>query len=163
MQKEGFAEFKSHVLRREEKGLFGIPFKRLLFSALAGGAVTTVTKIPLPDLSVLLGIASVFVFLFLSAPRGGIPRWKLILFGIRWQLMMAAVLAPTSLAGSIGQALGFPREGLDIDGDVVFKPDGESAPRTALTDWISFSRYDSSDTSEGLVFSPIPGLDLAAE
>ncbi len=163
MQIEGFAEFKSHVLRREEKGMFGIPFKRLLFSALAGGAVTTITKIPLPDLSVLLGIASVFVFLFLTAPRGGIARWKLILFGVRWQLMSAAVLTPKSLAGSIGQALGFPGEGLDIDGDVVFKPDSDSAPRTALTDWISFARYDSSDTAEGLVFSPTPGLDLAAE
>jgi hypothetical protein len=88
MQMEGFAEFKSHVLRREEKGMFGIPFKRLLFCGLGGGMVTTITKIPLPDFAVPLGIISVFVFLILTAPRGGIPRWQIFLGSIgvsgRW-------------------------------------------------------------------------------
>ena len=34
---EGYADFKSHVLRRDEKGIFGIPFKRLLGCGLGGG------------------------------------------------------------------------------------------------------------------------------
>lgn len=37
------AEFKSHVLSRDEKGFMGIPFKRLL---LAGGGVVLSTPLP---------------------------------------------------------------------------------------------------------------------
>src|SRR5690349_15232079 len=99
MQIEGYAEFKSHVLRRDEKGLFGIPFKRLLFSGLGGGMVTTFAKIPFPDLSIPLGIVSFILLLFLSGPRGGIPRGQLWLLTMYWQLLSAAVFAPKTLLG----------------------------------------------------------------
>jgi hypothetical protein len=163
MQMTGFAEFKSHVLRRDEKGLFGIPFKRLLFSGLGGGMVTTMTKMVTPEWSVPLGIVSMFVFLFLTAPRGGIPRWQVLLFHLRWRLVTGVTLAPKSVMGTLGQALRLPYGGLDIDGAAVFRPDDESAPRTTLTDWVSFARYDAEDTSEALLLSLSPGLDLAAE
>ena len=31
------ADFKSHILSRDEKGFGGIPFKRLLFGGIAAG------------------------------------------------------------------------------------------------------------------------------
>jgi hypothetical protein len=163
MQMIGFAEFKSHVLRRDEKGLFGIPFKRLLFSGLGGGMVTTVTKMFTPEWSVSLGIVSVFVFLFLTAPRGGIPHWQVLVFHLHWQLRTAATLAPKGMMGSLGQALRLPTGGLDINAESVFHPGDDPAPRTTLTDWVSFARYDAEDTTDALVLSLSPGLDLAAE
>src|SRR6266568_4129543 len=102
MQLEGYAEFKSHILRRDEKGMFGVPFKRLLFSGLGGGMVTTICKIPLPDASVPLGILSAIALIILTAPRGGIPRWKHIVYAWRWRLMTAALTTPNSILGSIG-------------------------------------------------------------
>ena len=36
------ADFKSHVLMRDEKGLFGIPFKRLLLAGVGGGLTYTI-------------------------------------------------------------------------------------------------------------------------
>ena len=152
----GFAEFKSHVLMRDEKGMFGIPFKRLLACGLGGGMVTTVSKIPFPEWSVLLGILGFFVLLILTAPRGGIPRWKHLVYDWQWQLLVAAATAPSSALGKVGRELHLPVEWLDIDGDVVFNPAEENAPRTALTDWVSFARLDD---AEGLVVQASPGLD----
>ncbi|MEM9955429.1 MAG: hypothetical protein AAF846_27755 [Chloroflexota bacterium] len=39
------ADFKSHVLRRDEKGFFGIPFKRLLLAGVIGGLAYTFSNI----------------------------------------------------------------------------------------------------------------------
>lgn len=154
----GFADFKSHVLRRDEKGLFGIPFKRLLACGLGGGLVTTVSKIPLPDWSVPLGLVSFVALLFLTAPRGGIPRWKHLVYGWQWRLMVAAATAPASLLGKLGRELGLPLEMLEIDGDALFKAADEEAPRTRLTDWVSFTHFDQVEDGHALVVQSNPGL-----
>src|SRR5258708_1596169 len=122
----GATTFKSHVLRRDEKGMFGIPFKRLLFSGLGGGAVMTVIKIVSQELSIPLGLISVAVFLYLSHPRGGLPRWRLIVYGWRWRLMYAVATAPHSLLGSIGDALKFP-PAVEVDGNRLFNSADEEA------------------------------------
>jgi len=41
------ADFKSHILSRDEKGFGGIPFKRLLFGGIAGGLTYTVFRLAL--------------------------------------------------------------------------------------------------------------------
>ena len=43
------ADFKSHVLRRDEKGFFGIPFKRLLLAGVGGGLTYTLVNLAGPD------------------------------------------------------------------------------------------------------------------
>ncbi len=84
----GVTTFKSHILRRDEKGMFGIPFKRLLGSGLGGGLIITVTKIPLPTLSIPLGVVGTILILILTTPRGGIPRWQRMVYDWRWRLMV---------------------------------------------------------------------------
>jgi hypothetical protein len=152
---QGFAEFKSHILRRDEKGMFGIPFKRLLACGLGGGMITTVSKIPFPSWSVLLGILGFFVLLVLTAPRGGIPRWRHLWYGWQWRLLVAAATSPTSALGKLGRELQLPIGSLDIDGDLLFSSSEENSPRTALTDWVSFTQPDE---AEGLVLLDNPGL-----
>ncbi len=39
------ADFKSHVLMRDEKGFMGIPFKRLLLAGVCGGLTYTIARI----------------------------------------------------------------------------------------------------------------------
>jgi hypothetical protein len=151
----GYADFKSHVTRRDEKGLFGIPFNRLLASGLGGGLIATLTKIPWPDLSVGLGIAGALALLVLTAPRGGIPRWKVLVYDWRWRLLSAAALAPTGLPGKIFQV---PADVLDIDGDKLFGAEDNSAPRTELTDWVSYARLGDVQSGEGLVLKKSPDL-----
>jgi len=153
----GYAEFKSHVLRRDEKGVFGIPFKRLLGCGLGAGALLTVSRTFAPDYAVIASAACFVSLLVLTAPSGGIARWKHILYSVRWRMLTAASLAPKSVAGQLAHALGVPGAGIDIDADSLFRTD-EDAPRTDLSDWVSFSQPL---TADALSVEVSPGLTLA--
>ena len=156
----GYAEFKSHVLKRDEKGLFGIPFKRLLGCGLGAGALLTVLRLALPDLAFVSGAVSFVVLLVLTAPRGGIARWQQLVYALRWWLLSASALTPKSVTGQLARALGVPGESLDIDVDVLFRAD-EDAPRTDLSDWVSFSKPLL--PANALSFETTPGLALSGE
>ncbi len=52
------AEFKSHVLSRDEKGFMVIPFKRLLLAGVGGGLIYTFAKVAASDWSIPLAIAA---------------------------------------------------------------------------------------------------------
>ena len=153
----GYAEFKSHVLKRDEKGVFGIPFKRLLGCGLGAGALFTGLRIALPDVAFVVGAVSFIVLLIFTTPHGGIARWKHILYGVRWQLLTAAALTPKSVAGKLAQALGVPGEGIYIDADSLFRAE-QDAPHTNLSDWVSFTRPLSQ--ADSLSFDATPGLAL---
>ena len=156
----GVTTFKSHILRRDEKGMFGIPFKRLLGSGLGGGLIITVTKIPLPTLSIPLGVVGTILILILTTPRGGIPRWQRMVYDWRWRLMVAAVSAPHSLLGNLGLMFQVPAEPTSINGDTAFNPSDEAGPRTDLTDWVSFASPGDAEHDEGMVFIKKPDLLL---
>jgi len=136
----GYAEFKSHVTRRDEKGMFGVPFKRLLGCGLGTGALFTVLRMAIPDVAIPLGVLSFVVLLVMTTPGGGIPRWKHLLYGLRWWLLTAVSLTPASFAGQVGRALGLPAGAVDLDASELFRLDDEDAPRTALSDWVSFTQ-----------------------
>lgn len=159
----GYADFKSHVLRRDEKGMFGVPFKRLLLAGFGGGLTMTVTRLVVPDIAVILAFISAIALIVLTAPRGGIPRWKHIVYDWRWRLMTAASLAPSSVIGALGQLLNLPADRLHLDGTTLFRAVDDSAPRTELTDWISFARLEDVEAANGLVFAKSPDLHLQVE
>ncbi len=52
------AEFKSHVLSRDEKGFMGVPFKRLMLVGVGGGIVYTLGKFALPDVAIPVALAA---------------------------------------------------------------------------------------------------------
>ncbi|MCC7206900.1 MAG: hypothetical protein IT323_06315 [Anaerolineae bacterium] len=157
----GHATFKSHILRRDEKGLFGIPFKRLLGCGLGAGGLFTLLRIALPDYAFLMGVASLLVLLIYTAPRGGIPRWRHTALNLQWRLLSAAALTPNTWSGKLGRAFGLPADHIDIDAARLFGEGEEEAPRTALTDWVSFSRALADE--DALTFSTTPGLNLHLE
>lgn len=154
----GVATFKSHILRRDEKGMFGIPFKRLLFSGLGGGFVMTITKIPFPDFSVLMGIIGAILFLVLTTPNGGIPRWQKMLYEWRWRMVSASAISPASVLGQLADLFGLPAGLLSLNGETLFSPEQDTAPRTRLTDWITFARPEAVDSGDGLIFTTSPAL-----
>ena len=156
----GYAEFKSHVLKRDEKGVFGIPFKRLLGCGLGAGALLTGLRMVLPDLAAMISAVSFVVLLVLTAPRGGIARWRQLVYALRWWLLTASALAPKSMGGQLARALGVPGESIDIDADTLFQVE-DDAPRTDLSDWVSFSKPLLQVNS--LSFETTPGLALLGE
>ena len=64
------ADLKSHVLRRDEKGFAGIPFKRLLLGGVSGGMVLVISRFALGNLAFALAVVTVVLTLALTAPRG---------------------------------------------------------------------------------------------
>ncbi len=151
----GYAEFKSHVLKRDEKGVFGIPFKRLLGCGLGAGGLFTGLRMVLPDVAFISGGVSFILLLVCTAPQGGIARWKHLSYSVRWRLLTAAALTPKGVAGQLARLLGVPAEGIDLDADSMFQVE-DDAPRTDLSDWVSFTHPLSQ--TEQLSFAVTPGL-----
>src|SRR5512143_4225093 len=97
------AEFKSHILRREEKGALGVPFKRLLLAGVGGGLVYTFGKIAVPDWALPLAFAVGGLLLYFSATLGGLPRWQRLLYRVRGSLMLAAAEQPRSMLANVAE------------------------------------------------------------
>ena len=149
------ADFKSHVLRRDEKGFMGIPFKRLLFSGVGGGMVLIFARFAVGNVAFLLAFAAFILALALTGPRGGIPLWQRLLYRLRGSLMLAAARNPNSLAGQLGSLLEVPTDLVTLDGGVVFAPP-EGEVEADMTEWITFARADEADHDSGLVFLEKP-------
>jgi hypothetical protein len=139
------ADFKSHILRREERGAFGIPFRRLLFAGMAGGITYallqgfgTLTGVPF---ALVVGVA----FLILTAPQGGIPRWQRVAFGVQGWLMLVALNAPESLPGRAARLLRLSGQELVLDGETLFCADDEADTQAVLRDWVVYTRASATD------------------
>lgn len=152
------AEFKSHVLHRDEKGFAGIPFKRLLLGGVAGGLSYTLFRIALPEVAVALGIGTTLFIIILTAPGGGLALWRRLWLRWRGVLLLRASRHPDGVLGESAQMLNLPVELARLDSTQVF------APPTALIDvdlreWVTFAHARDLDSGNGLVFvdSPLAG------
>src|SRR5690606_19380857 len=99
------ADFKSHVLLRDEKGLFGIPFKRLLLGGVGGGMTYTLFNLAFPGWSIPIAVVTALLIVILTGLRGGIPLWQRLIYRLRGSLLLAAVRRPRSPIGQLAQAL----------------------------------------------------------
>jgi hypothetical protein len=149
------ADFKSHVLRRDEKGFAGIPFKRLLLGGVSGGMVLIITRFALGNLAFLLAALTFFLALILTGPRGGLPLWLRLLYRLRGGLMLAVERRPKSINGRIGTALDVPTGLVTLDAEVVFAPP-EGEVEADMTEWITFAHANEADHDSGLVFLEKP-------
>lgn len=146
------AHLKSHVLRREEKGLFGVPFKRLLLAGCGGGLAYTLVTLLLPNLSIPLAVVTTLLTLILTAPRGGIPRWQLLVYRVRGGLILAAHQSPGSLLARLAELLELPTDCLLVDGEQLFAPP-QAHQAVDLREWIIYA--DARDP-DGLTFIDTP-------
>jgi hypothetical protein len=149
------AEFKSHVLSRDEKGFMGIPFKRLLLAGVGGGLIYTLAKITVSDWSIPLAIAAATAFILLTAPQGGIPRWQRLLYRARGSLMLFAARHPESISGNATRLLELPADLVALDAGVIFAPP-PMFTEADLTEWVTFAQAEDADHDDGLVFVDRP-------
>jgi hypothetical protein len=149
------ADFKSHVLRRDEKGFFGIPFKRLLLAGVIGGLAYTFSNIFLSLWAILFGIGIAILALIFTAMRGGLPLWQRLLFGMRGSLLLQAARQPKSLAGQLVRLLDLDVDVMRLQGNAVFAPPTGELD-VDLREWITFAYAQETD---GLIFvdSPLGG------
>lgn len=142
------AEFKSHVLRRDEKGMFGIPFKRLLGAGIAGVMVFMVTRFVFPMGALPFGGVGFIGALILSAQRGGLSLYTRLLYRLRGLIIIAAAGQPNSKLAQVAEALELPVHLVVLDGMVVFAPH-EKVQEADLSQWETYAAPD--EGGEGLV------------
>lgn len=149
------ADFKSHVLLRDEKGFLGIPFKRLLLAGVGGGLTYTVFNIALPNLSIPAGVVLALVVLVMTGTRGGLPLWQRLLYRLRGSLLLAAAQDNDGLFAQLGRSLELPVELVKLDAAVVFAPAHPNYD-IDMREWVTFARAAEADDDDGLVFVDAP-------
>jgi hypothetical protein len=158
------ADFKSHILSRDEKGFGGIPFKRLLFGGIAGGLTYTVFRLALPNIAIPVGIVVALVMIVMTAPRGGLPLWMRLLLNLRGSILLGATANPTGMAAELAKMLNLSTETAVLDGSLVFAPPA-GLVEVDLSEWVTFARARDLDRGDGLVFvgAPLQGVPLEEE
>lgn len=149
------ADIKSHVLRRDEKGFMGIPFKRLLLGGVSGGMTLIIARFAVGNLAFVLAVLTFILALTLTAPRGGLPLWQRLLYRVRGSLMLAAERKPRSMVGQLGTLFDMPTGLGALDADMVFAPP-EGELEADMTEWVTFARAGEADHDSGLVFVEKP-------
>jgi len=148
-------DLKSHVLRRDEKGFMGIPFKRLLLGGVSGGMTLILARFAFGNLAFVLAALTFILALTLTSPRGGLPFWQRLLYRLRGSLMLAAERKPKSVVGRIGTALDVPTGLVALDAELLFTPP-EVETEADMTEWVTFARAEEADHDSGLVFVEKP-------
>ena len=149
------ADFKSHVLLRDEKGFLGIPFKRLLLGAVGGGLVYTIIRFASAGASVPVGAVCGITLLVMTGMRGGLPLWQRLLYQMRGALLLAAAHQPSSGLGKLAMALELPSGLAKLDGAVVFAS-LQSDVGIDLREWTLFTSPVEADHDDGLRFVSDP-------
>src|SRR5262245_39543511 len=116
------AEFKSHVLWRDEKGFFGVPFKRLLLGGVGGGLTYTVLNLGLPRQAIPIAVVTTLAIVVLTGTRGGLPLWQRLVLRLRGTLLLAGAREPHRLTGWLARSLELPVELVQLEGARVFAP-----------------------------------------
>jgi len=149
------ADIKSHVLRRDEKGFMGIPFKRLLLAGVSGGMMLILARFAVGNWAFVLAGVSAVLALALTGSRGGLPLWQRLVYRLRGSLMLAAERKPKSIAGRLGTAFEMPTGLGTLDAEIVFAPP-EGDVEADMTEWITFAHAEEADHDSGLVFLEKP-------
>lgn len=152
------ADFKSHVLMRDEKGFAGVPFKRLLLVGVSGGMSYTLIRIAVPGWAVPAGIAVTLLTLILSATRGGLPLWQRLLYHARGSLLLAAVRHPDGMFASLARTLDLPIHLARLDSRQIFAP-LVAHHEVDMREWVTFAHAKDADHEDGLVFVDAPMVE----
>jgi hypothetical protein len=134
---------KSHTLRRDEKGLFGVPFKRLLAAGMVGGIALSLTQNVIGSGGGLaLAAVGAVAALVLTASRGGVPLWRRLIYAIQARLLLLALDTPFLM-----KALNASSDELTLDAGHLFKA---AAPPsvTRAVDWALYR--DPTDPAQAL-------------
>src|SRR5713226_4447766 len=134
----GEATFKSNILVREEKGFFGIPFKRIMLAFMSGALIYMVSNFIVGGFSLVCGVVCGVLTVILTGPRGGIPLWQRLWYRLRGWLILAQVDAPGSTAASLGKFLELHMDALVFAGDDLFRAPDDEAEVLDWSEWLAF-------------------------
>jgi hypothetical protein len=143
------ADFKSHILSRDEKGFGGIPFKRLLLGGISGGLAYTLFRLTLPTIAVPVGMAVALLMIALTALRGGLPLWMRGWLTLRGSILLTAAAKPSGIAAELARLLSLSTTTALLDSSKVFAPPAGQL-EVDLSEWVTFARPRDLDRGDGL-------------
>ena len=149
------ADFKSHILRRDEKGFAGIPFKRLLLAGIGGGLIYTICRFAFPSLAIPAGVITAFASVVLTAERGGLPLWMRLWLHLRGRLLLRSAGRQSGIAVELARMINLATGLERLESAVVFAP-ATSTSEVDLSEWITFTHAVDLDSGDGLVFVGSP-------
>ncbi len=155
------ADFKSHVLSRDEKGFGGIPFKRLLLGGVGGGFAYTLLRLVSPGAAIPAGVAVAIFSIVLTSLRGGLPLWLRLWLNVRGALMLAGMEHPVGIASEVARLLNVPLELAQLDGTHLFAPP-VGMMQIDLREWVTFAQSRDVERDTGLVFVDAPMTETAS-
>jgi len=126
-------KLKSHVLKREEKGAFGVTVGRFMLAGF-GAAATYMLTNALGGWSLLLAVITGVTVVIVTSQRGGISLWQRGVYGARGRLILTAYRQPDGTAAKVSQWLNIPADQVILDGERLFAAQAET-PLTQMTDW----------------------------
>ena len=154
------ADFKSHVLLRDEKGFGGIPFKRLLLGAVSGGFAYTLLRLAAPSTAIPVGVLIAVSGIALTSLRGGLPLWLRLWLQLRGSLLLRATTLPSGMFNDVAHLFNVPVELAHLDGAQVFTPP-VGLMQIDLREWITFAHSRDADRNDGLMFVDSPMSERA--
>lgn len=155
------ADFKSHVLLRDEKGFGGVPFKRLLLGAVSGGFAYTLFHLTAPSVAIPVALIVAVLGIVLTSLRGGLPLWLRLWLHLRGSLLLRATAHPLGMFSDLARLFNVPVESAHLDGAQVFAPP-VGLMQIDLREWITFARSRDLDQNDGLVFVDAPMSERAS-
>lgn len=153
------ADFKSHVLLRDEKGFLGIPFKRLILAAVGGGLVYSLVRFASSEASLPLGVAAGIALLILTGLQGGLPLWLRLTYRLRGWLLTGAAAQAAGVFGQVATSLNLPLDLYQMDSIQIFAP-AETEVIPDLHEWMLFTSPTEADAGDGLAFVTAPLEDV---
>lgn len=155
------ADFKSHVLSRDEKGFGGVPFKRLLLGGVSGGFAYTLFRLAAPSAAISVGVIVAVLGIILTSPRDGLPLWLRLWLHLRGSLLLSATAHPSGILNDLARLFNVPVEFAHLDGAQVFaQPVG--LMQIDLREWVTFAQSREVDRDDGLVFVDAPMSERAS-
>lgn len=150
----GIAEFKTNVLSRDEKGFFGIPFKRIMTAGVSSAMAFMFGKPVLGTLTIP-AVVAVFVLTVIALSEvGGLPLYQRLYLGLRGSLILAAVEQAEGRVARLASGLALPVQLAQLDADVIFAPPSDGAVET---DWSGVTIYGSPfEAGRGVEYVPDP-------
>ncbi|MEO8393994.1 MAG: hypothetical protein ABI700_13475 [Chloroflexota bacterium] len=155
------ADFKSHVLSRDEKGFGGIPFKRLLLGGVSGGFAYTILRLIAPEVAIPSGVVIAVLSIVLTGPRGGLSLWLRLWLRLRGSLMLRGTQHPGGLRYEFARLLNVPTDLVFLDGAKVFAPP-IGLIQLDLREWVTFAQSRDVDRDAGLMFVDAPMAEQAS-
>ena len=142
------AQFKSHVLRRDEKGMLGIPFKRWLMSGITGVMIFMFARILFPVGAIPIGGLSFIAMLILTAQRGGLSLYTRLLYRVRGWIIIAAARQSDGLIARLADTLELPTHLVTLDSQQVFASQ-ETTQAMDLSEWETYVAPD--EDGQGMI------------